>query len=608
MKSTKTTGNGSKKPSAVTSKTKTPKKDPETAKPKGSCGVCFNDFENKEEIVQCPFCPSKNCLACSQDHLLGATRAVPRCMSCKKDWPTVFFTETFPASFRKGPYLESKKKMLLEEQTAALPATMPLVEAKKKEKELRKEGRALKLLRDEALRKAQELADQIAANEQIIKTGVALGANKAYMFKCPRFDAKEEQCRGFIERESHSCSLCKTRICKDCHVVLEDTNGEHSNSAHACKKEDVESAKMVLAETKPCPTCSARIFKIQGCDQMFCTMCNTPFSWTTGNIETGVIHNPHYYELMRKLGNNRRVAGDVPCGGLTEARFFMGYGNSEKLLNEVLNIHRRTAEISTYIRNRNREANAASYEEIRVNFLMGKLTEDQFRERLFERNCLIEKRREELQILSTFEVSVIERLNKLVEDMREVWARRVLRAEYEKKNKVSDDEEGSDTEEDERYDQKTVVQLKEILRKKGLAVSGLKAELVQRLLDADNGIEREDPQGLAKQRRRRHRRGKVRTSAKKGAIKAPRVKSEYMILPVEERKRLIDELFVNLIKEVDGIVDFCNKAFKDSFTALGYDEVPIIKLTEEYAFLVPKKLTLEEIRARRLGRLQGNIN
>jgi len=50
---------------------------------------------------------------------------------------------------------------------------------------------------------------------------------------------------------------------------------------------------------------------------MYCTSCHTPFSWTNGTIETGVIHNPHYYQIQRELngGVAPRNRGDVRCGG-----------------------------------------------------------------------------------------------------------------------------------------------------------------------------------------------------------------------------------------------------------------------------------------------------
>ena len=57
-------------------------------------------------------------------------------------------------------------------------------------------------------------------------------------------------------------------------------------------------------DTKPCPKCGQLIHKINGCDQMWCPGCKTPFSWRTGEIERGHVHNPEYYRWMRETGQN----------------------------------------------------------------------------------------------------------------------------------------------------------------------------------------------------------------------------------------------------------------------------------------------------------------
>jgi hypothetical protein len=541
-----------------------------------TCNICF---EKVKKLVSCPFCDSKSCIDCAQDYFLNTPIPDAHCMGCKKKWSVKFFADTFPLSFRRGPFLEKKKNVLLEEQTAILPSTLPVLEAKRKERKLKKEGeemkKILKAKRDEIL----SLEEQIRANQEIIKNGVAL-SRKKYISKCPK-EIKDEMCRGFIEEDSHSCTLCKTKICNKCHVILPETfvpkarrdfeTPLQSKAFHACKKEDVETVEMIMKDTRPCPSCSTRIHKVVGCDQMFCTQCHTAFSWNNGTIETGTIHNPHYYELMKKLGNDRRTAGDVPCGGLVDARLLLGNHVPPENEQEILNIHRRCAEITTYILNRNREN--VNYEDIRILYLKNKINEEKFKEAIYARSCMIEKRREELQILSTFQTSVIERLNKLVEDSNEVYSRKVLRKDYE-------DEDAGTEDEDTDYENKTVVVLKSILKKRNLSLVGLKKDLIARLIRSDNGEEVEEAKVP---KRRTYKRGKVRASSKKSTKST--VKSVYMSLPIQEKQKLLKELFLEVSKEVKKIVKFCNEAFEESFTYMGYDIFPVINLKEEYNYL-----------------------
>jgi hypothetical protein len=75
--------------------------------------------------------------------------------------------------------------------------------------------------------------------------------------------------------------------------------------------------ELINKGTKPCPSCGCMIYKISGCDQMFCMECHTAFSWNRGTIEKGVVHNPHYYEFVRSNKNYvPRNNGDHICGGL----------------------------------------------------------------------------------------------------------------------------------------------------------------------------------------------------------------------------------------------------------------------------------------------------
>lgn len=116
-------------------------------------------------------------------------------------------------------------------------------------------------------------------------------------------------CKGFMNEE-FECPLCSTKACRECHESLIE--------GHTCNPDVVASVKALAKEARPCPTCAANISKIDGCDQMWCTQCQTTFSWRTGLKETGHTHNPHYYEFMRRNGGQLpRAPGDAPmqtCG------------------------------------------------------------------------------------------------------------------------------------------------------------------------------------------------------------------------------------------------------------------------------------------------------
>jgi hypothetical protein len=78
---------------------------------------------------------------------------------------------------------------------------------------------------------------------------------------------------------------------------------------HKCNNDIIQSVKTVRETSKPCPNCRARVDKISGCDQMWCTCCHTAFSWNTGKtIKVTFFHNPHYTEYLR---NQREQAAPV---------------------------------------------------------------------------------------------------------------------------------------------------------------------------------------------------------------------------------------------------------------------------------------------------------
>jgi len=165
----------------------------------------------------------------------------------------------------------------------------------------------------------------------------------SFIKPCPASD-----CRGFINNK-WICGLCETVVCKDCHEIKgkkkeikEEEEEKYNNDIHICDPNNIETAKALQKETKGCPKCGIRIFKISGCDQMYCTGCHTAFSWKTGKVETGIIHNPHYFQYLRE--NNL----DIPRFNHPDANPD-NRGNNCENVGSVRDIERRIIDKTTNI-------------------------------------------------------------------------------------------------------------------------------------------------------------------------------------------------------------------------------------------------------------------
>jgi hypothetical protein len=157
----------------------------------------------------------------------------------------------------------------------------------------------------------------------VVEGGAAAGAGaaaadaprqrRAFIMKCP-----QSTCEGFLSSQ-YKCGLCDVHVCSHCHLVKTET--------HVCDPDLVETIKQIRKEAKPCPKCAALISKIDGCDQMWCTQCHTAFSWTTGAVAAGVVHNPHYFQYLRETGQTIPRA-DNPgfgCGAVNLLDFTLAY-------------------------------------------------------------------------------------------------------------------------------------------------------------------------------------------------------------------------------------------------------------------------------------------
>ena len=220
----------------------------------------------------------------------------------------------------------------------------------------------------------------------------------------------QNDCKGFVMKNDWTCGICDTVYCKKCL--------KPSNENHVCVDEDVQTASVILKTSKPCPKCAARIHKISGCDQMFCTNCKTAFSWTTLKIETGIVHNPHFFEWQNRMGTDIHQVED-PCGRpavfrivnhcerLYDFDFYNCDGKTENVefLSYLITVNRLTAHISAIemLRRFNTEPLSQFFNiDLRIKYLNGRMSESHMKTVLHKRFKSIRVNIRRVQVLQLF--------------------------------------------------------------------------------------------------------------------------------------------------------------------------------------------------------------
>ena len=382
-----------------------------------ACPICCLDFTKKvRSELKCPFCAFGACLTCVKNHLITTGNAYdPKCMNptCAAPWSQEFIDERLPKAFRFGALKQRRMDTLLEREMSLLPATTGLVERELEIRALKKRTTELVRERRRLEERLREVNQEIRDNGHLVHDMDAIGLDmrtierRLFVRKCP-----VEDCRGFLSTQWR-CEVCKAKVCKDCHELLSTGEAEECGSReHQCKPEDIESAKAISKETRPCPKCAARIFKIDGCDQMFCTACHTAFSWRTGQVESGRVHNPHYYEWRRqtsKDGTIPREPGDGGCNVLPDVwrirNHLKGIAVYERCpidIQHQLDKYHRMVTHAQYVEMPRLRTGMVPFEnrnaDLRIKYLLKELSDKDFRTTLFHREKAVERQTAEREL------------------------------------------------------------------------------------------------------------------------------------------------------------------------------------------------------------------
>jgi hypothetical protein len=362
-----------------------------------SCNICVEKFnKTTREEIKCEYCDFEACMSCCKKYILNNN--TPKCMdtTCNRPWTRKFISQVFPKSFINNDLKKHREETLLHQEIALLPETQPYVEELIRKEHITEEINKLNEERVRILMQMSDLRLQLYGRPNHIE-------RREFIRECPDAD-----CRGFLST-AWKCGICEKWTCPTCHEV----KGLSRDDPHTCDPNNVATAELLSRDTKPCPKCHTGIFKIDGCNQMWCTQCHTGFDWRTGRIETH-IHNPHFFEWQRRNSANGEIPRiDVqnnPYGCRNEQinRMFLttmirlinnddGTATSEmkrayidKISNIIRQIiHLRQVEIPNYTPNyedRNRN--------LRISYMRNQITKDEFKVLLQRNNKRFEKNRE----------------------------------------------------------------------------------------------------------------------------------------------------------------------------------------------------------------------
>ena len=385
-----------------------------------TCQICCNDFNKSTRTpIKCKNqeCKVLACKECVRTYLSTQT-GDPHCMGCKIAFDDNFIVMNLNRTWCEKDYRQHRKGILLEQQMARMPET---VEAAERFNEI-----------NAIAEKNIELSNQIADLRRAIRQlEIERNRNEVRVYNLNRHgnpEGKEQEkrkfimacpdddCRGYLST-GYKCEMCKLFTCSHCLKIIGPDKNNHN---HVCNEDDVKTADFIKSTTKPCPGCGERIFKIEGCDQMWCTQCHVAFSWRTGMVDNGVIHNPHFYAHQRSGGGAPlRNPGEIACGGMPNwwnirnimrNRYYVLHSphrnEFRKFIENIGDLHRTFAHIQHYELQRARQKirDNSNHEPDRIRYLLKQITKEDLANNVIRKDKLRRKYTELVHIYELIHV------------------------------------------------------------------------------------------------------------------------------------------------------------------------------------------------------------
>ena len=408
------------------------------------CCICTEKFNKTfRKKVSCVYCVKICCADCFGNFIMSSSNFEPSCMFCNKNLTFDFVIENLSKK-KVNNYSNHRYEIIFNREKSLLPETQVIVNRILKLQKLVEYRRSLTV---EKRNKKNELVslryyiityeeDEIELTKLLFKkdkikldirelrflinecTNLINRINNneddeeeekpKFIMKCP-----DGECKGYLS-SAYKCETCTSYFCSDCHVKKNDRNDD----SHVCEEDTKATVSLLKLDTKPCPKCMTPIYKVSGCDQMWCLTCKTAFSWNTGKIDNGYIHNPEYFRYMRDNGMNiERNPGDNVGNCNQIPNYDTVISNVSYSINRVDVWYR----ILSHIKHHEmiilpRDVRNIDYSNFRIDYLMDIISEDKWKKELKAVIKKNEKNHEIYQVYDLFCQVMTDHFHVLFED------------------------------------------------------------------------------------------------------------------------------------------------------------------------------------------------
>jgi hypothetical protein len=245
-----------------------------------SCEICTLAYTLKIRVkTTCNYCGFECCKKCLLTYVKSSSTTI-KCMNCKEDIDEDELSKFMSGSYIYKLYNTVIKDYVYEKEKKLLPFTKKQMIISDKKKDL---TNTMDSLVEELGESIKEIYVEKINNISLDNFNICLGSCNKYIYR----DSDES----FYNCED--CSLC---WCSKCET--------HCNPiSHVCDANILNSLKSIEKDTRPCPTCGIKIYKIDGCSQIMCSECNTFFDFNTGlkDKDSDTKHARNYIELLNEF-------------------------------------------------------------------------------------------------------------------------------------------------------------------------------------------------------------------------------------------------------------------------------------------------------------------